>query len=375
MQGLYIHIPFCKQACRYCDFFFSVSLHYLDDYIESLLDEIMLRSPAEQDTMAETLYLGGGTPSLISEAHLERIVSAVRRHFDFPKGAEWTIECNPDDLSVERLRSLKNIGFNRLSIGIQSFREHDLKLMRRSHNANQAVHAVREAAAQGFENISIDLIYGIPGQGLAAWENNLESALSLPVSHLSAYHLTFEPGTVFDHWRKKGRLVPVHEDESVEQYRMMREKMLSNGFEHYELSNFGLPGRRSAHNMIYWSGKPYMGFGPSAHSFDGTARRWNLSSLKGYMEGVAGKGKFHETEHPGKDEQYHDYLITSLRTRWGADPDYMEKQYGRRYREHFEHHARAFLGEGTLYDMDGRIAIHPDKWLITDHILRKLFMD
>ncbi len=381
MQGIYIHIPFCRQACRYCDFFFSVSLRYLDEFTDSLLKEIMLRSPGAADTMteadtrAETLYLGGGTPSLLSESHLKNVVTAIRRNYTYQKEAEWTIECNPDDLSAGRLRILKSLGFNRLSIGVQSFQEGDLELMRRSHHADQAMQAVREAADQGFENISIDLIYGIPGQEMAVWEKNLETALSLPISHISAYHLTYEPGTVFDHWRKKGRLVPVHEDVSVMQYRVMREKLLSAGFEHYEVSNFALKGRRSAHNMIYWSGKPYTGYGPSAHSYDGTARRWNLSSLKGYMEGIAGNGPFHESEQPGKDEQYHDYLITSLRTSQGADPGYMEQQYGREYREHFEHHAQTFLGEGTLVEKEGRIAIHPDQWLITDHILRKLFMD
>ena len=375
MRGIYVHIPFCKQACRYCDFFFSVSLGYMDEYVDRLVEEIGNRSRDHRGTELDTLYLGGGTPSLLSEAHLDRIVSTLTGLHSFRKGAEWTIECNPDDLEPGRLQYLRNLGFNRLSIGVQSFQKRDLELMRRSHNAEQAVISVQEAAASGFDNISIDLIYGIPGQNSREWEENIDQAISLPLSHISAYHLTFEPGTVFDHWRKKGRLIPVHEEASVQQYMKLRERLLPAGFEHYELSNFAKNEKRSEHNMIYWSGKPYMGFGPSAHSFDGTGRSWNLSSLKGYMEGVARGEEISERELLTTDEQYHDYLITSLRTRWGSDPIFMEKQFGQSYRTHFESRAQAFLEGKSLCNIHGRIAIHPDSWLITDHILRELFVD
>jgi oxygen-independent coproporphyrinogen-3 oxidase len=375
MRGIYIHIPFCRQACRYCDFFFSVSLQYIDEYVDRLVEEITRRSRENGGTELDTLYLGGGTPSLLTEAHLDKIVSVISRFHSFREGPEWTIECNPDDLEPERLKYLNSIGFNRLSIGIQSFQDRDLEIMRRSHSARQAEDSVQLAASSGFRNITIDLIYGIPGQIPGAWEENIEKVLSLPVSHLSAYHLTFEPGTVFDHWRTKGRLIPVHEEESVKQYRKLREKLLPAGFDHYELSNFGLTGQLSEHNMIYWSGKSYQGFGPSAHSYDGKRRSWNPSSLKGYLEGIAGGEEIRETEHLTTDEQYHDYLITSLRTRWGTDPVHMELQYGKRYREHFENRAQPFFESGSLSFMDNRIAIHPDKWLITDHILRELFVD
>jgi len=375
MRGIYVHIPFCKQACRYCDFFFSVSLRYLDEYVDRLVEEIAHRSKTHRGTELSTLYLGGGTPSLLTEAHLDKIVATLLRFHSFRKDSEWTIECNPDDLEPGRLNYLRNIGFKRLSIGVQSFQLRDLALMRRSHNAAQAMDSVQKAADSGFENISIDLIYGIPGQSTEEWEENIDKALSLPVSHISAYHLSFEPGTVFDHWRKKGRLIPVHEEESVKQYRKLREKLLPAGFDHYELSNFGLDGKRSEHNMIYWSGKPYLGFGPSAHSFDGLDRSWNPSSLKAYLDGVAGGGEISETEHLSTDEQYHDYLITTLRTRWGCDPRHVETQYGKIYREHFENRALSFLEGGSLYYKDGRVAIHPDRWLITDHILRELFVD
>jgi oxygen-independent coproporphyrinogen-3 oxidase len=375
MRGIYVHIPFCRQACRYCDFFFSVSLRYLDEYVDRLVEEIGNRSKAHVGKELDTLYLGGGTPSLLTEVHLDRIVSAILRFHSFRENPEWTIECNPDDLDEKRLKYLKRIGFNRLSIGVQSFQARDLELMRRSHTASQAADSVIEASGSGFGNISVDLIYGIPGQSREEWEENIEKTLSLPVSHISAYHLSFEPGTVFDHWRKKGRLIPVHEEESVNQYRKLREKLLPAGFEHYELSNFALDEQRSEHNMIYWSGKSYLGFGPSAHSYDGKVRSWNHPSLKGYMEGIAKGGEISEREDLSTDEQYHDYLITSLRTRWGCDPDHMEKQYGVSYREHFNNRAKPFLEGGSLYYTDGRIAIHPESWLITDHILRELFVD
>ena len=375
MRGIYIHIPFCRQACRYCDFFFSVSLRYLDSFVDRLVEEIHQKGQVRPGVDLDTLYLGGGTPSLLTSAHLDRIVSTLLDFYSFRQGAEWTIECNPDDLDGQQLAHLKSIGFNRLSMGVQSFHEEDLDLLRRSHQARQAEDSVHEAAAMGFGNISIDLIYGIPGQSHTQWEENIQKAIQLPVSHLSAYHLSFEPGTVFDHWRKKGRLLPVHEEDSIRQYRQLRKKLLHAGFEHYEISNFGKPGFRSEHNMLYWSGKPYLGFGPSAHSYDGIDRSWNRASLKGYMEGVGRGEEISETEHLSTEERYHDYLITSLRTMWGCDPGYMARQYGLSYRAHFENKARPYLEAGTLYEREGRIAIHPESWLIADHILRELFVD
>ena len=247
--------------------------------------------------------------------------------------------------------------------------------MRRSHNAAQAEASVRLASSGGFENITMDLIYGIPGQSLGEWEENIEKALSLPISHLSAYHLTFEPGTVFDHWRKKGRLFTVTEDESVDQYTRLREKLLSAGFDHYELSNFGRKGIVSKHNMLYWSGAAYMGLGPSAHSYDGERRSWNFSSLNEYIRGIANGEEIGETEHLTSKELYHDYLITSLRTKWGADPAHIEEVFGPGYRMHFEKQARAFLKKGSMSLRGGKLCIEPGQWLITDHILRALFMD
>jgi putative oxygen-independent coproporphyrinogen III oxidase len=375
MSGIYIHIPFCRKACRYCDFYFSVSLHYMDQFVDALVEEIRIKGELNPGMSLDTLYLGGGTPSVLSASNMEKILEAILLHYSFRANPEWTVECNPDDLNGSTLKNLKQAGFNRLSIGIQSFQERDLLMMRRSHSAEQGEKAVRQAAEAGFSNISIDLIYGIPGQPLGEWEENIHKTLLLPISHISAYHLTFEPGTVFDHWRKKGRLAPVAEEESVEKFRILRKTLLPAGFNHYELSNFAKEGCMSEHNMLYWSGLPYQGFGPSAHSFDGKQRSWNISSLKAYMKGVVAGKKISESEKLSTMEQYHDYLITSLRTRWGADPEYIEKQFGAFIRKHFEKEARVFMLAGSMYRTEGKLAIDPDHWLITDHILRALFMD
>ncbi|MCK5691976.1 MAG: radical SAM family heme chaperone HemW [Bacteroidales bacterium] len=375
MRGIYIHIPFCRKACRYCDFYFSISLHYLDNFVDALVKEIRLKGEKNGGRNLETLYLGGGTPSLLSAPQLEKILKAIHSYHTFQEKPEWTIECNPDDLDVTTIKKLRQLGFNRLSIGVQSFHERDLEIMRRSHTAEQAEASVRQASSEGFDNITMDLIYGIPGQSSAEWEENIEKALSLPVSHLSAYHLTFEPGTVFDHWRKKGKLLPVPEEESVEQYRILREKLLSAGFDHYELSNFGRKGIVSKHNMLYWSGQSYLGLGPSAHSYDGERRSWNISTLKKYMDRISTGEDIGETEHLTSKELYHDYLITSLRTKWGADPAHIEEVFGPGFRLHFEKQAQAFLEKGSMSVMAGRLVIEPGHWLITDHILRALFMD
>jgi len=373
--GIYIHIPFCRQACRYCDFFFSVSLHYADEFVDRLVQEIELKGRSHTGDPMNTLYLGGGTPSLLSRKNLNKILESVHRHFTFRQDAEVTIECNPDDLDALFTDYLITSGFNRLSIGIQSFQEKDLLLMRRSHGAEQGVQSIEYAASAGFENITIDLIYGLPDQSDREWQENLSKAIALPISHLSAYHLTFEPGTVFEHWRKKGRIIPVHEEKSLHQFKVLREQMILAGFDHYEISNFALQGKMSEHNLIYWSGLPYLGIGPSAHSFEGSKRKWNIASLKKYMEGISLGKDISEYEHLSPQESYHDYLITSLRTKWGVDPVHIEHHFGNQFRKKFELNSKKFLKQGTMWKPEENIAIHPDHWLITDHILRELFMD
>ncbi len=375
MGGIYIHIPFCRQACRYCDFYFTISTHYQDQFTESLVKEFEMRAADPQESRMETLYLGGGTPSLLSGENLRKIMKKVRSSYRFSEDAEITIECNPDDLDNSQLQLFRELGFNRISIGIQSFREEDLSLMRRSHNARQSVRAVEDAASAGFDNITVDLIYGIPGQSPVQWKENILKALELPVNHISAYHLTFEPGTVFDHWRKKGRIAPVAEDESVQMYRLLREELTGAGFSHYEISNFAKQGWRSRHNQGYWSGDAYLGFGPSAHSFNGNKRYWNLASLKKYMfalkEGIVPG----EMEELTAGERYHDYLITALRTSHGADPGIIGDRFGAKVLDHFMERSGLFLKDGLMIEQGERIAIEPDSWLLADHIMRELFLE
>jgi len=374
MNSVYIHIPFCRKACRYCDFFFTVSPRYHEPFVDALIDEIRQRASDSGDTILGSLYLGGGTPSQLSPGDLERILEEVNRHFSLTPDAEVTMECNPDDLVPGRAEQLKNLGFNRLSIGIQSFHDRDLVLLNRSHDASQAARSVELAAGAGFRNITSDLIYGIPGQSTREWEENLERILELPLQHVSAYHLSFEAGTVFDHWRKKGKIIPVSERHSMTLYRILREKMAAAGFEHYEISNFARKSWRSRHNSRYWTGEPYLGFGPSAHSFDGTVRSWNVSSLKKYMEGVRKRTNIKEMERLTGADMYHDYLITSLRTIEGADRSLVRKRFGDVTANHFHGKSARFIREGIMLERGNRIAIDPRHWLISDHVVRELFL-
>jgi len=347
----------------------------MDELVDRIVDEMEIKEKMCGGGILDTLYLGGGTPSLLRPGHLEKLLNAVHRLFSFRDAPEITMECNPDDLDREYLSYIWNSGINRLSIGIQSFQEMELKLMRRSHSAIQATGSVLKAAEAGFTNITIDLIYGIPGQTEETWEWNVKKALSLPVTHISAYHLTYEPGTVFDHWNKKGRITPVTEELSIEQYRILRRITAENGYDHYEISNFARNGKYSEHNMLYWSGEPYMGIGPSAHSFDGRNRSWNISSVKKYMELIRHGDSFTESEHLTRNDQYHETLITSLRTSRGIDPGYLEKQFGKETLQHFLQKTTSFLESGIMVHNGPHIAIHPDHWFISDYILRELFME
>jgi oxygen-independent coproporphyrinogen-3 oxidase len=346
----------------------------MDEWVECIVQELKLRSESGTGPLG-SLYLGGGTPSLITPEHLDRILNAVHQYFTFREDAEITLECNPDDLNRDTLHFLYRNGINRLSIGVQSFQQRDLTLMRRSHSAEQAGQSVLDAAEAGFDNITIDLIYGVPGQTNEEWELNLKKAISLPVTHLSAYHLTFEPGTVFYHWRKKGKLKEAPEALSIAQYRLLRQLTGEGGFDHYEISNFARNGKYSTHNLLYWSGESYLGVGPSAHSFHGTTRSWNVASLKKYMELLQQGEPFSEFETLTTMEQYHDALITTLRTRWGIDPVSLEKRFGAKYRQIFNQGTALFIEQGIMIQSRNKVAIHPDHWLIADHIFRDLFMD
>lgn len=372
-SGIYIHIPFCRQACRYCDFYFTVSQQYRDDFVEALLTEIRLRKSPLTPGIG-TVYFGGGTPSRLSPAMIESILSALHGAFSLSPHAELTLEANPDDLTPAYLRALSSMGINRLSVGIQSFHQQDLALMRRSHDAGQALRVIPEARDAGFSNINMDLIYGVPGQGLGQWEFNLEQTLKLDPTHLSAYHLTFEEGTVFDHWRKKGRLKPLPDESSIQMYQMLRSWSGVTGFEHYEISNLAREGHRSRHNLLYWTGNPYVGLGPSAHSFDGEKRSWNASSLKTYLGALGREQVPMESEVLSPRDRYHDYVITSLRCTQGADPEHIRQRMGPPFAGHFLREAKRMKEEGYLVQEGDRWTVLPDQWIMADHIMRELFM-
>lgn len=374
MNGIYLHIPFCRQACRYCDFFFTVSLKNMKDFVKKLREEIILRKEENGIISQGSIYLGGGTPSLLSPGNLGQILETINNNYSIGDNAEVTIECNPDDINPDYLKSLIALGFNRISIGIQSFHDRDLKLMRRSHDAKQAEKCIIEAANAGFENISADLIYGIPDQAQHEWEQNIQKTKDLPVDHISAYHLTFEPGTIFEHWLKKGKLVPVDEDQSLKQYRILRKLLIKEGFDQYEISNFARKGKMSIHNLVYWTGEKYLGFGPAAHSYDGTTRSWNISSLKDYLAGIETGNEIRRYEKLSTEEKYHDYLITSLRTKWGAGPDHINDHFGEKLGAHFNKKSSGLIERGLLFLRDGKLVIYPDQWLLSDHILKELFI-
>lgn len=374
MTGIYIHIPFCRQACRYCDFYFTVSLKYIDDYLKALEKEIIIRKEELRDTRISTIYLGGGTPSVISAGQLEYLLDLLRKTYNIDPAAEITVEANPDDLDRNYPEYLLNSGFNRISIGIQSFIDKHLVLMRRSHNANQAERAILNANEAGFNNITIDLIYGIPGLTIEEWEKTLHRALAFPIQHLSAYHLTYEQGTVFDHWLKIGRINQVGEEISLEQYRILRELTAFHGFEHYEISNFARKDYRSRHNLIYWNQDQYIGLGPGAHSFNGKSRRWNVSSLKKYISALGSDEIYFESETPDETERYHDYIITALRTSKGAERNFIERNFNDEIRSHFNSISASFIKSGTMYTDGKFISMTPESWFISDTVMRDFLL-
>ena len=323
MAGIYLHIPFCKKICYYCDFYRSRDLSLKGPFLEALKKEMRMRSREGEGELFETVYFGGGTPSVLSAGEVGKILQTLRQYFNIDGQAEITFEANPEDIDRQYAADLRRTGVNRISIGCQSFRDGDLQLMHRRHDAGRAVKAVEDAAAAGFDNISVDLIYGIPQLAPEEWKNNLFTALQLPVNHLSAYLLTFEEGTVFGQWLKKGKIQLPAEETVIEQYRDLVEITREKGFIHYEISNFGKKGFFSKHNLLYWSRKKYLGFGPSAHSYDLRTRQWNVSDLKKYT-GCAGGDGCREKEVLNLKDRYNDYVLTSLRTMWGAEREFIK---------------------------------------------------
>ena len=330
MAGLYLHIPFCKQACHYCDFHFSTSIGLKRRLVDAIVRELELRrSYLPADATLDTIYFGGGTPSLLTAEELDQIFAAIHRHFAVAPQAEITLEANPDDLSAEKLAELKANGINRLSIGLQSFHEPHLRMMNRAHTAEESTTAVRRAQDAGFENISSDLIYGVPASGHHIWEADLANAFALGVPHVSAYALTIEPGTAFGYRLQKGTFKAAPDEFVATQFEMLLAAMRAHGYTQYEISNFCQPGRESRHNANYWRGVPYLGLGPSAHSYDGQNRQFTLANNPQYVAAVLERGEVPITlDLLTATDRANEYLLTTLRTAQGCDLAHLRTHHG-----------------------------------------------
>lgn len=373
MSGIYIHIPFCKQACHYCDFHFSTNMKKKDEMVLALAKEIELRKEEFKNEVVETIYFGGGTPSILAIEDLRLLIDAVYANYNVVENPEITVEANPDDLSNNRIIELSKNRINRLSIGIQSFFEEDLKLMNRAHNAEEARNCLEEATKY-FDNISLDLIYGIPGMSREKWLANIETALSFGIPHISSYALTVEPKTALYNFIQKG-IIPAPEDEvAQEHFQLLLQRLEEEGFVHYELSNFGKEGYFSKNNSNYWLGKKYIGIGPSAHSFDGERRGWNVSNNSLYIKSIQEEKLPMETETLTKTDRYNEYIMTGLRTIWGVSMERVELEFGKIYRDYLEQQAARYLEDHLLY-LDGDILRTTRKGkFLSDGIASDLFL-
>lgn len=377
MSGIYIHIPFCKQACHYCDFHFSTQLGKKEAMVNAIAKELELRK-SEVDDEVETIYFGGGTPSLLTLEEMERLIQAVYENYKVIDRPEITLEANPDDLVSSRAESrdlfleYKNAGINRLSIGIQSFFEEDLKLMNRAHNAGEAAQCI-QVATQYFNNITIDLIYGIPGMDDERWKSNIQKALDFGLPHISSYALTVEPRTALKKFIEKGIVPDVDDEQAQEQFHILVDMLEAHGFVNYEISNFGKPGFFSQNNTAYWLGKTYLGVGPSAHSFDGKHRSWNIRNNPTYIKKIKEGELPLEIETLSKTDRYNEYVMTGLRTIWGVDLDRIASEFGANYLKYISQQAAKFLEQGFLFIADGKLLTTKKGKFLVDGIASDLF--
>jgi len=369
MAGIYIHIPYCKKKCVYCDFYSVLSMETKDLFPDLVVKELTLRSEYLDNKNIESIYFGGGTPSLLSAEQISKILDAIAKEFSVTRKAEITLEANPDDLSELLLRNLLELGINRLSIGVQSFRDDDLKFLGRRHNASLAENTIKWATKVGFDNVSIDLIYGLPTMNDDIWRSNLQKAFGLEIKHLSCYHLIYEKGTPLFKQMNKGLVMPVNEDESAQQFEILQQEAKKYKFIPYEVSNLGLKGYFSQHNQSYWKQIPYLGLGPSAHSYNGDSREWNARSIKKWAEGINKGVLGGKREILTPTEQLNDYLITSLRTMWGIDFRYITNQFGEEAALKISTIAKKYI-QSKIMDSSGCfLRILPKHFFISDGII------
>lgn len=353
MAGIYIHIPYCKQKCSYCNFFSVVAQKSVPTMIEAINKEIFLRSQNIASSPISTIYIGGGTPSIIGHKYLQSIFNTINKSFEISDNAEITLEANPDDINAENLDFWKRIGINRLSIGIQSFRNEDLKYLNRVHSAEKALNCIHLAREFNFDDLTIDLIYGIPGLSNEAWLENLVMFKALDIKHLSAYALTVEPNTPLHISIQKGKVMPIEEQQAADQFDILMQFMQAEGILHYEISNFCKPGHFARHNISYWQGIDYLGFGPSAHSYSSNSRQWNLSSIKDYIDSINRNVLPIESEELSEDDRYNEYVMTGLRTMWGCNLKDISSRFGMAKANYFQSNASKWIDQQLMKESNG----------------------
>jgi oxygen-independent coproporphyrinogen-3 oxidase len=374
LAGIYIHIPFCRQKCHYCNFYSVAALKNKDRIIEALLQEIDLQKNYLDGDAIETIYFGGGTPSLLTGDEINRIIDELAKYHPIVQAPEITLEANPDDLGKKKIAALNNTPINRLSIGVQSFFDQDLKYLNRVHTANDALTSVRAAMDSGFSNLSIDLIYGIPTLTEKKWQRNLETFFSMNLPHLSAYALTVEPKTALDVLISRNKMKPVVEELVVSHFNWLMLAMKNQGYVHYEISNFCREPHFSKHNLSYWSGKKYLGLGPSAHSFNGSSRQWNVSNISEYIQASGQQEISAEIENLSESQLYNEYILTSLRTMWGTDLALIENRFGQKFSTHFLSLIEKFLKNKKVVFKDGNYCLTDEGKLFADGIASELFI-
>ena len=372
MAGIYIHIPFCKRRCIYCDFFSTTQSEKKSAYVHALCQELDMRKDYLEGEDIETIYLGGGTPSQLTQEELEEIFSSLYNIYKVKEDAEITLEANPDDLTPEYIHMLRTLPINRISMGIQTFQEETLKLLHRRHTAQQAIEAFQRCRDAGFQNISIDLMYGLPGETLDTWKQDLQQAIALHPEHISAYHLIYEEGTALWKLREQHQVEEADEDLSVALFKTLIEELTHAGYEHYEISNFCLPDLHSRHNSSYWTGKKYLGCGPSAHSFNGISRQWNVAFLDKYIQAIE-QGKLDcEIEELDIYTRYNDFVITTIRTHWGMSLSHLRSIYGENLYQYCLRMAKPHLEQGVLEIKEDTLKLTQEGIFISDGIMSDL---
>ncbi|QES89525.1 radical SAM family heme chaperone HemW [Rhizosphaericola mali] len=374
MASIYIHIPYCKKACYYCNFHFSTTLHSMSEMILSICKEIQLRSTyLPKNEIIESIYFGGGTPSLLNDEQLSEILQTVRNQYNIAENAEVTLEANPDDIQKNKLAFWKSIGINRFSLGVQSFQNEDLVWMNRAHNSQQSLQSIKDIQEAGFENITIDLIYGTPTLSDENWEKNIETAIQLNIPHLSCYALTVEEGTALDKMIAQHKKENTDPDKQARHFEYLMQRLKTAGFDHYEVSNFGKPGFHSRHNSAYWQGKKYIGIGPSAHSFNGNSRQWNIANNAKYIQTLSNNEIPFEIENLTPHQQLEEYIMTSLRTMEGLNLQLITENWGENSVQRIEKLAKKFLDNELMIKQNGYLILTDKGFLLADGIAADFF--